>query len=104
MRNDGFDRYRDKIDPAEVPEHLRDLIDAAYIWGIGDDVVRDQFEERVSLEDKRALQEKLRGRTADVNAWLNSFPDGSVHPGAFSNFTDMLQALAEMDLWPDPPE
>jgi hypothetical protein len=104
MRNDGFDQYRDNIDASEVPEHLRDLVDLAYIWGIGDDVARSDFEETVSEQEKRSFQQRLRGRTGQVNTWLDSFPADSVHPGAFSNFMDMLQALAEIDMWPDPPD
>jgi hypothetical protein len=73
----------------------------AYKWGIGDDVVRSDFEEAASEQEKEALRAALAGRTAQVTAWLDSFAEDSVHPGAFSNFSYMLEALAEMGIWPD---
>ena len=98
---DTFDQYRDEIDETEVPAQLRDLIPVAYKWGIGDDSARSELAESVSDEEKQQFGNALTGRTSQVTAWLDSFPPDSVHPGAFSNFTYMLEALAEMDLWPD---
>src|SRR5690242_8961243 len=96
-----FDQYRDEIDPNEVPEHLRDLVSLAYKWGIGDDVVRSELEGSASQQEKDELRQALTGRTAAVTQWLDSFPDGSLHPAAFSNFMYMLEALADMGIWPD---
>ena len=98
---DKFDQYRDENDPAEVPQYLKDLIPYAYKWGIGDDVVQSEWEESASPEDKEEFRRALTGRTEAVTAWLDSFAEGSVHPGAFSNFIYMLEALADMGIWPD---
>jgi hypothetical protein len=98
---DKFDQYRDAIDLNEVPEHLRDLVPLAYKWGIGDDVVRSELEESSSDQEKQVFRQALTGRTKAVTEWLDSFPRGSVHPGAFSNFMYMLEALADMRIWPD---
>jgi hypothetical protein len=98
---DKFDQFRDEVEESEVPEKLRDLIPFAYKWGIGDDVARGEVAEDASDTEKREFQDALRGRTAQVTTWLDSFPANAVHPGAFSNFTYMLEALDEMDLWPD---
>ena len=98
---DRFDRYREEIDLNEVPEHLRDLGPFAYKWGIGDDVARSALEESTSDEEKDELRRALTGKTEQVTEWLDSFAEGSVHPGAFSNFSYMLEAVAEMTIWPD---
>ncbi|MGA8213579.1 MAG: hypothetical protein WB799_08280 [Candidatus Sulfotelmatobacter sp.] len=98
---DRFDRYREEIDINEVPEHLRDLVPFAYKWGIGDDIARSDFEESSSDEEKEELRRALSGRTEQVSEWLDSFAENSVHPGAFSNFCYVLEAVAEMTIWPD---
>lgn len=96
-----FDKYRDEIDMQEVPSDLKDLAPFAYQWGIGDDVARSDYEEVASEAEKEEFRKALTGKTAQVTAWLDSFAEDSVHPGAFSNFSYMLEALAEMDIWPD---
>ena len=98
---DSFDQYREQIDENEVPADLRDLIPVAYKWGIGDDVARSDFAESATDEEKKQLRKALTGRTARVTQWLDSFAEDSVHPGAFSTFSYMLEVLAELDLWPD---
>ncbi len=84
-----------------MPQNLRDLVALAYKWGIGDDAARSEFEETASDEEKERFRATLTGRTRQVTEWLDSFPADAVHPGAFSNFTYMIEALAETDLWPD---
>jgi len=96
-----FDEYRDEIDANEVPPELRDLMGLAHKWGIGDDVARSDFEDTATEEEKEQFRSKLTGRTSQITNWLNSFPEDSIHPGAFSNFTYMLEALSEMNIWPD---
>ena len=89
------------IPPENVPENLRDLIPMAEKWGIGDDVIRDDFEEKTSETEKEAFQRQLKGRTADVTAWLDSFKDGLEMSEEAGHFMYMLEALDEMGLWPD---
>jgi hypothetical protein len=88
------------IDPVNVPEHLRDLIPMAEKWGISDDIIRSDFEEKANEAEKREFQEALRGRTDTVNAWLDSFR-GAVMPPDVEPFLYMLEALDESGLWPD---
>jgi len=83
---DRFDRYRQEIDINDVPQHLRDLVPFAYKWGIGNNVARSVFEESTSDEEKDEFRRALTGKTEQVTEWLDSFAEGSVHPGAFSNF------------------
>jgi hypothetical protein len=98
---DEFDEFRDEIDVNEVPQNLKDFVPMAYKGGLGDDVARRQVEDAASDDEEQAFRAALTERTREVTAWPNSFSEHSVHPGAFSNFTYMLEALAETDLWPD---
>jgi len=98
---DRFEQYREQIDINEVPERLGDLVPLAYKWGIGDDLARSDLEESSSDAEKQELRLALTGRIEQVTEWLDSFAADSVHPGAFSNFCSMLEAVAEMTIWPD---
>jgi hypothetical protein len=89
-----------KIDPSNVPEHLRDLIPMAEKWGIGDDIIRCDFEKKASAEEKEEFREALRGRTDQVTAWLDSFEVLGL-PEDAGPFMYMLEALDESGLWPD---
>ncbi|MHC4091019.1 MAG: hypothetical protein ACYSVY_12235 [Planctomycetota bacterium] len=92
--------FAQQIDAQTVPEHLRDLVPLAEKWGIGDDVARGDLMRVTTEEEKRRFQEALRGRTAQVTAWLDSFTDGAM-PEAAVPFMYMLEALDESGLWPD---
>ena len=99
------DRYkRPHLDPSRVPEHLRDLVAVAEKWGIPDDIMRSDFEEKASDAEKHEFQAQLKNRTGDISEWLDSFEPGKPMPDEAAHFMYMLEALAEMGLWPDPPE
>jgi len=87
------------IDARNVPEQLRDLIPMAETWGIGDDVIRVDFEDKASEAEKVAFREALRGRCKRVQAWLSSF--GTDLSEDAVPFMYMLEALDEIKLWPD---
>ena len=89
-----------EIDPSQVPEDLRDLIPMAEMWGIGDDVIRSDFEEKASEEEKERFKEALTGRTTRITEWLDSFGDELMSEEA-GTFMYMLEALDESGLWPD---
>lgn len=89
------------IAPENVPENLHDLIPMAEKWGIGDDVIRDDFEGKTTDSEREAFKSKLKGRTAEVTAWLDSFKDGFEMSEEAGHFMYMLEALDEMGLWPD---
>ncbi len=89
-----------RIEPSKVPENLHDLIPMAERWGVGDDIIRDDLEEKASKEQKQDFREKMTGRTDDVTAWLDSFSDGIMSDEA-GHFMYMLSALDEMGLWTD---
>ena len=93
-----------RIDPEKVPEHLRDLIPMAEKWGIGDDIIRSDLEEKATETEKKEFQEALRGRTAQVTTWLDSFDDDSDTNSMTEEagyFMYMLEGLDESGLWPD---
>jgi len=102
-------REKMEIDPEGVPAHLRDLIPMAEKWGVGNDIIRSDLEEEATDEEKREFPETLRGRTAGVTAWLDSFdavPDSTSKaanpmPEDAVPFMYMLEALDESGLWPD---
>ena len=96
----AVDRPVIELDPSKVPEDLRDLIPVAERWGIGDDVLRSALEEQASEEEKEQFREALRGRTARITEWLDSFGDEMLSEEA-GTFMYMLEALDESGLWPD---
>jgi len=96
------ERYKPpRLDLEKVPEQLRDLLPLAAKWGIGDDIIRDDFEQKASEDEKQELKNSLSGRTAEVTQWLDSFEAGKPMPKEAACFMYMLEALAEMGLWPD---
>ena len=89
-----------EIDPANVPEDLRDLIPIARQWGIGDDVIRGDYGDSASEEERQRFKAALTGRTARVTEWLDSFGTELMSEEA-GVFMYMLEALDEQGLWPD---
>lgn len=87
----------------QVPENLRDLIPMAEKWGVGDDIIRSDIEEKASDTEKEAFRDKLKGRTRQVSEWLDSYDMKRPMPEAAAHFMYMLEALAEMGMWPDSP-
>jgi hypothetical protein len=92
-----------KIYPMHVPENLRDLIPMAEKWGVGDDIIRSDIEEKASDTEKEAFRAKLKDRTKQVNYWLDSYGKEQPMPKEAAHFMYMLEALNEMRLWPDSP-
>jgi hypothetical protein len=90
-----------KINPENVPENLRDLIPFAETWGIGDDIIRMDFKEKTPEAEKLKLRDALRGRTGEVQDWLDSFGRSQPMSDEAAHFMYMLEALDEMHLWPD---
>src|SRR5262249_32483227 len=87
-----------RIDSMHVPEDLRDLIPMAEKWGIGDDIIRGDFCEKASHDEKVSLVDAVKGRTDRINKWLDSF--GSAMSQDAGAFMYMLLALDEMGLYP----
>lgn len=90
-----------RINPENVPSNLRDLISLAEKWGIGDDIIRVDFEEKATDSEKEELKNRLKGRTIEITSWLDSFQDDKAMTDEAGHFMFMLEALDEMNLWPD---
>ena len=90
-----------QLDPEEVPSALRDLIPFAETWGIGDDIIRADFEEKSADVEKDRFRSAITGRTAEISAWLDSLPEGGPMSDEAAAFMFMLEALDEMGLWTD---
>jgi hypothetical protein len=90
-----------KINPLNIPSNLRELILLAEKWGIEDDIIRDDFEEKATDAEKEELRAQLKGRTKEITDWLDSFSDGREMTTDAGHFMFMLEALDEMQLWPD---
>ena len=87
------------MDPSKVPENLRDLIYLAEKWGIDDDIIRDDFVNKSTYTEKQELKDKLKGRTEEINQWIDTFADGKDLPKTAAHFMYMLCAQEEMRLW-----
>ena len=85
-----------RLNPERVPVHLRNLIPLAETWGIGDDVIRFDFEQRASEDAKRALVASLGDRIDDVQEWLRSQPAGSEMSQEAAAFMYLLSAWDEV--------
>jgi hypothetical protein len=84
-----------RLDAQKVPAPLRDLIPLAETWGIGDDIIRFDFEQKASEPAKAALVAHLQGRIEEVQDWLGRQPDGDMSEEAAA-FMYMLSAWDEV--------
>ena len=89
------------LDPSKVPKDLADLVPLAEKWGIGDDIIRGDFQSKATQEEKQALAASLKGRNTRITEWLNSQPQGSVMSDEAAAFMYMQSSLDEMGLWVD---
>ncbi len=56
------ERYKPPdLDPGKVPDNLRDLLGLSIKWWIGDDIIRYDFEQKASEEEK-SREEGLAGQ------------------------------------------
>ena len=99
------ERYKPPhLDPEKVPENLRELLPLAAKWGIGDDIIRDDFEQKASEDERQELKNALTGKTAEITQWLDSNPAPTIDKPMTEEaacFMYMTEALAEMGLWTD---
>ena len=87
------------LNKKEVPIDLQDLISMAEKWGIGDDIIRSDFEDKASEFEKNELRQKLDGRHIRLDEWLDSFNDGKEMPESAAAFMYMTLAFEEMGLY-----
>lgn len=83
-----------------VPADLVDLIPLAEKWGIGDDVLRDEMQERATAAEKQAMGDALKDRHTRITAWLDSLPQGQPMSDEAAAFMYMQLGADEMGLMP----
>ncbi|WP_239506879.1 hypothetical protein [Stenotrophomonas maltophilia] len=83
-----------------VPPDLVDLIPFAEKWGIGDDVLRNEMQERATEVEKQEMADALMGHHARITVWLDSFPQGQPMSEEAAAFMYMQLGADEMGLMP----
>ncbi len=87
-----------KLDPSKVPENLRSLIPHAEKWGIGDDIIRNDFINKSTDAEKQELHNALYEPYERITAYLDSFGDDAMSDEAAA-FMYMQLALDEMGIY-----
>jgi hypothetical protein len=62
-----------RLDVQRVPPHLRDLIPLAEKWGIGDDIIRNDYIAKASDAEKRELHDGFYAPFEQITGWVDSF-------------------------------
>ena len=86
-----------KTDLDAVPKNLRDLLPLAEKWGIGDDIIREDLQEKALDDEKKELENALKGRWNEITAWLDSFGN-NLMPVEAAMFMYMQLGCDEMGL------
>jgi hypothetical protein len=86
------------LNPIKVPDDLSDLIPLAEKWGIGDDIIRNDYQEKSSQSEKEELKNRLKGRLERINEWLDSFSDDIEMSDEAAAFMYMTLCIDEMEL------
>jgi hypothetical protein len=61
------------LDVQRVPPHLRHLIPLAEKWGIGDDIIRNDYIAKASDAEKRELHGGFYAPFEQITEWVDSF-------------------------------
>lgn len=87
-----------QLDSSNIPDDLRNLIPYAEKWGIGDDIIRNDFIEKATDAEKQELHDALFEPYERITAWLDSFNSGAMSEEAAA-FMYMQLALDEMGMY-----
>lgn len=68
----GIKAERVEFDERDVPASLKHLIPLAHVWGIGDDVLRDDLRKAADPEALQELKALVAAADDDLDAWLTS--------------------------------
>lgn len=82
-----------RVEPREVPRHLRDLIPYVERWAIDCDITRHDYFDKQPEAAVRELARVVGRRQAEINAWLDAIP--GKRPEAAYQFTALLKAWCE---------
>lgn len=85
-----------RVEPAEVPSHLRAIIPVVERWAIACDVTRHDYFAKQSDDDLRELARVVAPHNRAINTWLDSLPGGvAAWPPAAVHFLYVLKAWNE---------
>jgi hypothetical protein len=84
-----------RLDSANVPADLQDLVPFAQRWGIGDDVARSERIQKATAAERSELRAAFGPRQARITAWLDSFGQGAM-PAEAAAFMYTQLAIEEM--------
>ena len=80
------------FDERDVPASLRHLIPLARVFGIGDDVLRDDLVEAADPAAIKELKRLLRAADDDLNTWLTSPAELRNPSAAYLAFSNLRMA------------
>jgi hypothetical protein len=83
-----------KLNRNKVPPEFHDLIPLAEKWGIGDDIMRSDFEKKASLKEKEELVERLKDRIEEIEKWALGKGPISDEMAAFMFMTSVYCVIA----------
>ncbi|MES9991630.1 MAG: hypothetical protein ABW098_06715 [Candidatus Thiodiazotropha sp.] len=87
-----------RLNDAEVPESLRDLIPLARKFGIGCDGTRDDLMQAASADELLELERCVLPRQQEISDWLDSFPETEISDTA-AFFLYLGSACEEVGLY-----
>ena len=80
------------FDERHVPASLKHLIPLARVFGIGDDVLRDDLVAAADPSARQELKQLLRAADNDLNEWLTSPAELANPTAAYLAFTNLRMA------------
>ena len=87
-----------KLDSSNVPDNLKHLVPLAEKWGIGDDIIRNDFIGKSPDSEKTQLHDALYPVYEQITEWLDSFAEKPLSDEAAA-FMYMQGSLDEMGIY-----
>ena len=84
------------FDESEVPDSLKHLIPLARVWGIGDDVLREDLVEAADRAAMKDLKRAISAVDRDLSKWLTSPGALAKVSPAYLAFTNLLMVADEV--------
>jgi hypothetical protein len=84
------------FDENDVPDSLKHLIPLARVWGIGDDVLREDMVEAADPAALKELKSAISSVKQDLRTWLSSPPEVARLSPAYLAFTNLRMVADEV--------
>ena len=85
-----------EFDEGEVPVALKHLIPLARVWGIGDDLLREDMREAADPEALKELKRAVRAVEDELDKWLLSPQALAKMSKAYVAFTNLVMVADEI--------